>query len=71
MKQLRLLQNHQKLTMVGGILLVITYLIFNYHEEDHPGIGFNYAYISGIAMIIAFMASFGLFYKDRFKSKNE
>jgi len=56
--------------MLGGVLLVITYLIFNY-EEERFGIGFNYAYISGIAMIIAFMASFGLFYKDRFKSKNE
>jgi len=61
-----LLQNHQKLTIVGGILLAITYLIFNYHEV-YPEIEFNYAYISGIAMIIAFMASFGLFYKDRFK----
>jgi len=69
MKQLKMLQTHQKLTMAGGILLVITYLIFNYHEEDHSGIGFNYAYISGIAMIIVFMASFGLFYKERFKSK--
>ncbi|HJJ22365.1 MAG TPA: hypothetical protein OQH54_01420 [Nitrosopumilus sp.] len=64
------MQNHQKLTIAGGILLVITYLIFNYHEV-HPGIEFNYAYISGIVMIIAFMVSFGLFYKDRFKSKNE
>ena len=57
--------------MLGGIFLVITYLIYNYHEEEHPGIGFNYAYISGIAMIIVFMASFALFYKDRFKPKNE
>ena len=71
MIQLRLLQNHQKLTMLGGVLLVITYLIFNYHEEEHPGIGFNYAYISGITMIIVFMASFSLFYKDRFGSKNK
>lgn len=63
------MQTHQKLTIAGGILLAITYLIFNYHEEDHTGIGFNYAYISGIAMIIVFMASFSLFYKDRFKSK--
>jgi len=38
-------------------------------KENNPEIGFNYAYISGIAMIIAFMASFSLFYKDRFKSK--
>jgi len=55
--------------MLGGVLLAVTYLIFNYHEETHPENGFNYAYISGIAMIIAFMASFALFYKDRFKSK--
>ena len=38
--------------MVGGILLVITYIIYNHHEDNNPGIGFNYAYISGIAMII-------------------
>ena len=57
--------------MLGGILLVITYIISNYHEEDNLIIGFNYAYISGIAMIIVFMASFSLFYKDRFKSKND
>ena len=57
--------------MLGGVLLVITYLIVNYYEEGSTGIGFNYAYISGIAMIIVFMASFGLFYKNRFKSKNE
>jgi hypothetical protein len=57
--------------MVGGILLVITYLIVNYYEDTSTGIGFSYAYISGIGMIIAFLASFGLFYKDRFKSKNE
>jgi len=61
-----LLQNHQKLTILGGVLLIITYLIFNYHEV-HPEIEFDYAYISGIAMIITFMASFALFYKDRFK----
>ncbi|MBL7002183.1 MAG: hypothetical protein ISR80_05450 [Nitrosopumilus sp.] len=67
----KLLQNHQKLTIVGIILLVITYFISNYYEENHSVIGFSYAYISGIAMIIAFMASFGLFYKDRFKPKNE
>ena len=55
--------------MLGGVLLAITYLIFNYHEETHSENGFNYAYISGIAMIIVFMASFALFYKDRFKPK--
>ena len=64
-----MLQTHQKLTIVGGVLLAITYLIFTYSDEDDPGIGLLYAYISGIAMITVFMVSFASFYKDRFKSK--
>jgi len=66
----KLLQNHQKFTMIGFALLVITYLIASYHE-DYSGIEYNYAYVSGIAMIIVFLTSFGIFYKDRFKPKNE
>jgi len=64
---------HQKLTIIGLFLLVITYLIFNYHETEHPGIGFNYAYVTGVLMLIVFIASFVLFGKDRLnesKSKN-
>jgi hypothetical protein len=61
------LQTHQKLTIVGVILLVVTYMISTYHETDHPGIGFNYAYITGISMLIVFITSFVLFGKYRIK----
>jgi hypothetical protein len=61
------LKTHQKLTIVGMILLIATYLISNYHEMVHPGIGFNYAYITGISMLIVFITSFVLFGKDRIK----
>ncbi|MDO8640330.1 MAG: hypothetical protein AABX09_00095 [Thermoproteota archaeon] len=61
------MQTHQKLTIVGVILLVATYVISTYHETDHPGIGFNYAYITGISMLIVFITSFVLFGKDRIK----
>jgi len=61
------LQIHQKLTIVGAILLAVTYLIYNYHETEHPGIGFNYAYITGISMMIVFITSFVLFGMERLK----
>jgi len=56
---------HQKLTISGVILLVVTFLINNYHQEVHPGIGFNYAYVTGILMLAVFSISFILFTKDR------
>ncbi len=60
------MRNHQKLTIIGMILLAATYLISN-HETNLPGIGFNYAYITGISMLIVFIASFVLFGKERIK----
>jgi len=60
------MRNHQKLTIVGMILLAATYLISN-HEENLPEIGFNYAYITGVSMLIVFILSFILFGKDRIK----
>lgn len=60
------MRNHQKLTIVGMILLAATYLISN-HETNLPGIGFSYAYITGISMLIVFIASFVLFGKERIK----
>ena len=48
------MQTHQKLTIVGVILLVVTFLINYYHQETHPDIEFNYAYVTGILMLIAF-----------------
>jgi Mg2+ and Co2+ transporter CorA len=56
---------HQKLTIVGVALLVATFLINYYHQEVHPGIGFNYAYVPGVLMLAAFSISFILFTKDR------
>ena len=56
---------HRKLTILGVILLIATFVIHSYHNQDHPEIGFNYAYVTGIAMLIAFLASFILFNKDK------
>ncbi|MGY5151226.1 MAG: hypothetical protein ACW9XA_03040 [Candidatus Nitrosopumilus sp. bin_6a] len=58
---------HQKLTIVGLVLLVVTFLINYYHQENHPGIGFNYAYVPGIVMLIAFSISFIMFTKNQLK----
>ena len=58
---------HQKLTILGIILLAATFLIHTYHEQDHPGIGFNFAYVTGIAMLISFLVSFLLFNKEKLK----
>jgi multidrug transporter EmrE-like cation transporter len=56
---------HRKLTILGVILLIATFVIHSYHNQDHPEIGFNYAYVTGIAMLIVFLASFILFNKDK------
>jgi len=62
------LLNHRKLTFIGVIFLVITFLINYYHEQNHPDEGFNYAYISGAIMLISFAASFLIFTKDNIKN---
>ena len=56
---------HQKLTILGVILLITTLAIHTFPEQDHPGTGFNYAYLTGIAMLIVFLASFLLFNKEK------
>jgi Mg2+ and Co2+ transporter CorA len=61
------LETHQKLTIAGVILLILTFLINYYHQENHPGIGFNYAYVPGIAMLAIFAISFIIFTKDRLR----
>ena len=58
---------HQKLTILGIILLASTFLIHTYHEQDHSGVGFNFAYVTGIAMLVVFLTSFILFNKDKLK----
>ena len=62
-----MLETHRKLTIIGAILLVMTFLINNYHQEIHPGVGFNYAYITGILMLAVLAISFIIFTKDRMK----
>jgi len=62
------LLNHRKLTFIGVIFLVITFLINYYHQQDHPDVGFNYAYISGVIMLVSFAASFFIFTKDNLKN---
>jgi len=59
-------ETHRKLTIIGSILLVVTFFINNYHQETHPE-EFNYAYVTGISMLIAFGISFVIFTKDRLK----
>jgi len=59
------LETHRKLTIIGTILLVMTFLINYYHQQVHPGVGFNYAYIPGVAMLAVFTISFVLFTKAR------
>ena len=56
---------HQKLTILGVVLLIATFVIHAYHEQDHPGSGFNYAYVTGVAMLLVFSISFILFNKDK------
>lgn len=61
---------HQKLTILGVIFLIITFVIQTQNEQDQIS-GFNFAYVSGIAMLILFSLSFILFNRDRLKdSKN-
>ncbi len=62
---------HQKLTILGVILLLATFILHFYHEQDQPGLGFNYAYVTGIAMLIAFSVSFLLFNKDKLKDSKK
>ena len=61
---MHLLQTHRRFTLLGVFLLIATFLINYYHETDHPGDGFNYAYVTGVAMIGAFLISFVLFTKN-------
>ena len=59
------METHQKLTIIGVVLLGITLLINYYHQQVHPGVGFNYAYVPGVGMLAVFLASFIMFTKDR------
>ncbi|MCV0372923.1 MAG: hypothetical protein K5793_05140 [Nitrosarchaeum sp.] len=60
------METHRTLTILGIILLLSTIAIFYYHEENYSDDEFNLAYVTGVAMIIVFMASLALINKDRF-----
>jgi len=49
------------------ILLAATYVIYNYNKINGSEIEFNYAYITGISMLIVFITSFVLFGRGRIK----
>lgn len=58
---------HRKLTILGIILLVATFALHNNYSENSSENEFNYAYVTGIAMLIAFLASFVIFNKEKLK----
>ena len=58
------METHRKLTFIGSILLVATFLLHYHYQESG---GFNYAYVTGIGMLAAFAASFVIFTKDKLK----
>ena len=58
---------HQRLTVIGVFLLIATILINYYHQQDHPSVGFNYAYVTGVTMLAVFIISFFIFTKKNLK----
>ena len=60
---------HRLLTVLGFVLLIATITIFYINEEKSQE-EFSFAYVTGIAMIIVFLMSLGIFNKDKFKEKN-
>ena len=59
------MQVHRKLTVLGVLLLVATFLLDNYNDQQEKTLDteFNYAYITGILMIVVFSFSFFMFSK--------
>ncbi len=55
------MQAHRRLMLIGAMLLILTFVI-NTYNEDSLDDGFNFAYITGAAMIGVFLWSFYLFY---------
>ena len=65
------METHRKLTILGVVLLLLTIAIFYYHEEGHPGVGFNYAYLTGIAMIAVFLISIAIMNKEKQRNQHQ
>ncbi len=49
---------------LGAVLLAVTFMLNQMHSD---AAGFNYAYVTGIAMLAAFVASLAIFTKDKMK----
>ncbi len=57
---------HRLLTFAGAVLLVATFIINDqYGGEEEGGTAFNYAYVTGIAMLAALVASLVIFTKQK------
>lgn len=61
------MQLHRMLTFLGVVLLVATLAIF--YNEDVTNDEFSLAYVTGIAMIAVFMASFVMFNKQMWSKR--
>lgn len=62
------MEAHRILTIAGAVLLVATFLINSDYREGPLGGGFNYAYVTGIAMLFCFGASFFIFTKANIRN---
>ncbi len=67
----KLVESHRKFTVLGVVLLVITIVINYYHQSNHLDTGINYAYVTGIAMVIVFMISFVKFNYEKLKKPKQ
>jgi len=64
-------ETHRKFTVLGVVLLVITIVINYYHQTNHPDTGINYAYVTGIVMVVVFMISFVKFNYEKLKKPKQ
>ena len=67
--RIRSLELHRIFTFAGALLLVVTFLVNSeYVESGGNGTAeFNYAYVTGIAMIATFVAGFAIFTIQKMK----
>jgi len=61
------LELHRLLAFAGAALLVATFVINTDHAESGAPGAFNYAYVTGISMLAAFVASFAVFTKQKMR----
>ncbi|QUC65757.1 hypothetical protein NsoK4_09840 [Nitrosopumilus sp. K4] len=64
------METHRLLTLLGVVLLIATIAIF-YLDEEKPQDEFSFAYVTGISMIVVFLASLAIVNKGKFKEKSK